>query len=575
MTRTHWKLAVLAAAILLAPVMLFAFGDPGNAGAPPRLTLRHAPVNPAFKGHLHRAQAAGRPYLAPMTLTGRPLGYVPPLANLRHSGASVQAAAAVSASAAAQPAGVPLAGSSLPKRLDWRNKGKVDYLTPVKDQGECGSCWAFGNIGALEANIKRLTKTKIRPRPDIILSENNLISCQWPYVLGRCDGGNTFLATAYLTGLSKLAIPFQKGALLYSQDEPYDDSSDYVDPNCGATPAYRLNGARWLVISNAYTTLATRQAALVKVMKAAIAKNGPIATSLWWSDAYYDAAANVYNYFNVDLAGASPDEGGHQVALVGWDDNQSNGVGGKGCWIAKNSWGDAWGDNGYFYLAYNAGINLDPDLDDQPENQYWPDNLYYLSTRTLSTAPGQRESLYMEDLPGYVGDFGLDLPDAPLVGYGAVVFTAANAGEKLTHVEFFNGVNKMPYKIKVWGVVTDNGDGTVSFAKQLKSVSGKCAEPGYYTVKMSSGVKLVQGQQYAVQVEFHATADYPYPVPSAFPYEYDGTEIVAPFFNQGTATGYYRFNTEKPYDSGPFTRYEVSDASHQAGVPCVRVRTMY
>jgi C1A family cysteine protease len=187
-------------------------------------------------------------------------------------------------------------------------------VTSVKDQGFCGSCWAFATYGSMESNILKATGVAAD------LSENHLKNAHG-FDLGPCQGGDYYMGTAYL---SRLAGPVSEAADPY---HPWDDR-----PSPGGPRQYTLTGCRW------YTDP-------VKA-KSAIMTSGALATSFYWDPASYNSVTYTYRY-----AGAAEDN--HGVTIIGWDDNKVvPGASKPGAWQSKNSWGASWGQNGNFWISY-------------------------------------------------------------------------------------------------------------------------------------------------------------------------------------------------------------------------------
>ncbi|KAL0147382.1 hypothetical protein M9458_056630, partial [Cirrhinus mrigala] len=127
-------------------------------------------------------------------------------------------------------------GAAIPKSLDWRKKG---YVTSVKDQGHCGSCWAFSAVGALEGQLKKTTKKLVD------LSPQNLVDCSSSYGPQGCNGGWMNDAFKYVIGNggidSESSYPYEgvQGPCRYNQSKRSAKCSYYYNVRQGDEEALK------------------------------------------------------------------------------------------------------------------------------------------------------------------------------------------------------------------------------------------------------------------------------------------------------------------------------------------------
>jgi C1A family cysteine protease len=194
----------------------------------------------------------------------------------------------------------------LPSKFDWRTRG---YVTSVKDQGDCGACWAFATIasyeGAIGVNFGSTTD----------LSEQYLLDCNTKYY--KC--GNGWLDfDDMMNGTPKLSC------------YPYTA----VQAPCKTTCPKFYPVSEWYYVGSSSGVPS------VDAIKSAIYNYGPVACAVY-ADSYFK------NYTGGIFDACTTDTVNRCVTLVGWNDD-------GGYWFLKNSAGTGWGENGYMRIKYGC-----------------------------------------------------------------------------------------------------------------------------------------------------------------------------------------------------------------------------
>lgn len=217
---------------------------------------------------------------------------------------------------------IPLT-QALPAALDWREAGIVP---PIRNQGGCGSCWAFGTVGVMESAIAK------SGGPLLDLSEQFLVSCN-TYGWSCRYGG----LTAHMFHYNKYGFNQSKIGAVLEVDDPYTASdsectTDYFHP-------YKLSGWQFVPGSGNDWMMPT-----VNQIKNAIATYGPVTAGIYVGEAFQRYTGGI---FNINEAGNGYPN--HQIILVGWNDA-------GGYWIVRNSWGMNWGEDGYMRITYGTSL---------------------------------------------------------------------------------------------------------------------------------------------------------------------------------------------------------------------------
>jgi C1A family cysteine protease len=218
----------------------------------------------------------------------------------------------------------------LPTRLDWRDFEGDNYVTPARAQGNCGSCWAFAAVGALESYVMLRTH---QPGMDIDLAEQSLLSCETE---GGCGGGSGWTAA---TILRDNGVP-NEACLPYAANDTLDCSN-----RCSGweQQAQTISSFRQVI---GYTGQMS-QAEIVAALKTYLASHGPLWTTMQVYEDFYNYQSGIYTYTTGNLTD------GHAILLIGYDDAAE-------AFTAKNSWGARWPNNngdGSFRIAYSQVAN--------------------------------------------------------------------------------------------------------------------------------------------------------------------------------------------------------------------------
>lgn len=213
----------------------------------------------------------------------------------------------------------------LPTSRDWRDYQGKNWISPILNQANCGSCVAFAAIGVLES---QLNITSLIPNLNTKLSPQFLFGCGG----GTCDFG--WMPQSAARFLQKTGVPDE--ACL-----PYTSGATSENVTCQA--ACGNSAARAQKISS--FTNPSRGISNIPAVKQALLQ-GPLMTTLTVYADFVTYSSGVYKRTSSQMLG------GHAVSIVGYDDDTQS-------WIIRNSWGEEWGEKGFAHIAYSddSGIS--------------------------------------------------------------------------------------------------------------------------------------------------------------------------------------------------------------------------
>lgn len=330
--------------------------------------------------------------------------------------------------------------SDVPPSYDLRTRLRV---SEVRNQETYGTCWAFAAISALESSLM--------PEENLLFSVDHM-SMSNSFNVNQYDGGEYTMGMAYLAAWQ---------GPVYEKDDPYGDGA--VDESL--SPVKHVQEIR-IIDGKDYQGI-----------KEAVFKYGGVQTSLYsnissskGNSKYFNKDTNAYCY----MGSEKPN---HDVVIIGWDDNYPKenfnvDLEGDGAFICQNSWGNEFGDDGFFYVSYyDTNIGTHNEVYTGVEN---PDNY---------------DNIYQSDLCGWVGKMGYDKEDM----YGANVFTATS-DQNIKAASFYATASDTSYELYI---VNDFKD-EYSFADRKKVAEGTLENAGYYTIKFDEEVPVTEGERYAV-----------------------------------------------------------------------------
>ena len=263
---------------------------------------------------------------------------------------------------------------SLPSNYDARSHGQV---SPVRNQGQYSTCWAFAMIGSLESS---LLSQHIMSNPD--LSEKHLVKYSFQNVLDPLGG--TAGDSMYYSGGNPMEVGGDTAIFLHTMENWHGAVSESYAPYNGDLGNRSTDDAFQHDVVHMQNCFNVRGE---EEIKSCIMEYGGVVAGMYYNDDNLNNRTNAY-YAPVNKGG------NHGILLVGWDDNYSRNNFNTaptrdGAWLCKNSWGTSFGDGGFFWMSYNEpsfsrnGLALVGESADNYDHNYQYDGSYWYDVFTL------------------------------------------------------------------------------------------------------------------------------------------------------------------------------------------------
>ncbi|MBQ9565409.1 MAG: hypothetical protein IJU98_07480 [Synergistaceae bacterium] len=390
--------------------------------------------------------------------------------------------------------------ANIPAKYDLRNTGR---LTPVKDQGDYGTCWAHAAMAACESNY--LTRSQkgnfsgsLGNARTLNLSEMHLAwfayhnpdrtkafpphdenTARVVYNMGNKgilnQGGNEWRSAAILSRLGLVA----------ESSMPYGKFPSGSAKPGGYPRVLRVKEATIAVLEEG-------SAEQRRIVKQLIMDKGAVLISYDEDSAYHDNRR--HSYFKKGSKTTN-----HMITVVGWDDNYSRKNFGRdkpsrdGAWLCRNSWGPRWGAGGYFWMSYEqyhrSGTAFTVEPLKEKMRHYGHENMGWVESIFLG---GRRKS-----------------------GFEAAVFQALESGESVSEAGFYTTDNGTRYTVSVYvyGANRPAASSLTAGVKPAAEKSGTFDLAGYHTVKLPQNVPVRKGEWFSVVVRLtNPSHDFPFAV---------------------------------------------------------------
>jgi len=353
--------------------------------------------------------------------------------------------------------------AQLPSSFDLRNVEGNNYVTSMKNSLG-GTSWAFSSLASMESNLLMSGNWDANGET----GEPNLAEYHLDWWNGFNDfnnddisvqggdialhiGGNYLMTAAY--------IARGEGTVRDIDGQSYSTAPERYNVNFHN---YYARDIEWYTIKDDISDIDT--------IKIKLMENGGIATSICFDDSFIDISNN---HFQPESSNLSPN---HGVTIIGWDDNRVTQATLDGAWLAKNSWGDFWGDAGYFWISY---------YDKYAGKEKTTGAVSFLNVESL-----QYSVIYSHDFHGKA-DTKEDSDSA---------FNAFNARETtwLKAVSFYTDTMNVSYTVKIHSTF----NGALTDVRSIQE--GTITHRGFHTIDLDMPVSLQNNDDFYISLHLSA-----------------------------------------------------------------------